>query len=175
VWARRRCLLSCKAFSMVIVLAVGLTAIAFFRRKTRRFMWPSVMDCINTPQRILKHKNSMVSKASEMVVSDHLSHDGATGGESNEWETERYCFFLRSTTPLNQPKHFWHSLLQQVTTSRSEYHMPAITMEWKRPKTPKKCVSNEGLRRPLEALALRKSASLRPERFESMWEEYVQR
>eukprot|EP00644_Phytophthora_capsici_P010453 jgi/Phyca11/534963/estExt2_fgenesh1_pg.C_PHYCAscaffold_300044 len=148
--------------SMAIAVAVGIAVMLYIRRKKR-----STQPGGRTPAKPVSNRIASSRAALSKKGEDHIEMES----------------LIKKPTATKTPNTGSGSSIQLPTPPRSK--MPAITMKWKAPPPPPPRVHStsekaslavpKALEAKKELLDLDRKARLHPKRFESMWDEYVER
>ncbi|KAG7393973.1 hypothetical protein PHYPSEUDO_000150 [Phytophthora pseudosyringae] len=170
--------------SVAIAIAVGLAVTLYIRRKrpSARLMGHVVTGCLRSPGTKRSTQKSG-GRTSAKPVSNRVASSRAAISRRGEDHIEMESL-IKKPTAHNAPKSNPSASMKLPTPPRSK--MPAITMKWKAPPPPpaqstapvsKK--TSLAVPKALETkrllVDLDRKARLHPKRFESMWDEYVER
>ncbi|KAL3671626.1 hypothetical protein V7S43_003539 [Phytophthora oleae] len=168
--------------SMAIAVAVGIAVMLYIRRKrlSFRLMGHVVTSCFRSPGN--KRSTQSGGRTSAKPVSNRIASSRAALSKRGEDHIEMESLIKKPTAAKN-PCSGSSSSMQLPTPPHSK--MPAITMKWKAPPPPPPRVHSasektslavpKALEAKKELLDLNRKARLHPKRFESMWDEYVER
>ncbi|ETI48144.1 hypothetical protein L914_07516 [Phytophthora nicotianae] len=190
--------------SMAIAVAVGLAVTLYIRRKrpSVRLLGHVANSCLRSPSKKGGSGGRTSAKpVSNRIASSRaaISKRGEDHIEMERYDTHRHLHLLSMIICLNtlcccpgslikkpnagkDPNIDTNPSIKLPTPPRSR--MPAITMKWKAPPPPQPAVSSTkktslAIPKALETqkllLDLDRKARLHPKRFESMWDEYVER
>ncbi|KAF4133705.1 Beta2-adaptin appendage C-terminal sub-domain-containing protein [Phytophthora infestans] len=163
--------------SMAIAVAVGLAVTLYIRRKrpSVRLMGHVATSCLRSPSKT----GGTGGRTSAKPISNRVASSRAAISERGEDHIEMESLITKPKDSRSDS----NASFKLPTPPRSR--MPAITMKWRAPPPPIQS-SDTGtnktslaIPRALEThkllLDLDRKARLHPKRFESMWDEYVER
>ncbi|KAJ8521530.1 hypothetical protein ON010_g17811 [Phytophthora cinnamomi] len=169
--------------SMAIAIAVGLAVVLYIRRKrlSVRLTGRVVSSCFRSPAKRTTHGSG--GRTSAKPVSHRVASSRAAISKRGEDHIEMESL-IKKPASASAPNS--NSSNSEKPISKPRTKMPAITMKWKAPPPPPprapapstktssltlpKAMTTKKLR-----LDLDRAARLHPKRFESMWDEYVER
>ncbi|KAG2844391.1 hypothetical protein PC129_g1223 [Phytophthora cactorum] len=166
--------------SMAIAVAVGLAVTLYIRRKrlSARLMGHAVKRCLRSPSK----KGEPGGRTSAKPVSNRVASSRAAISKRGEDHIEMESL-IKKPNVSEASNSDSSASIKLPTPPRSR--MPAITMKWKAPPPPPQTTASVtkktllAIPKALETqkllLDLDHKARLHPKRFESMWDEYVER
>ncbi|KAE9031336.1 hypothetical protein PR003_g9787 [Phytophthora rubi] len=168
---------------MAIAVAVGLAVVLYIRRKrlSVRLMGRVVTSCFRSSGHKPTHRSG--GRTSAKPISNRVASSRAAISKKGEDHIEMESL-IKKPAPSSAPNS--NSNASGKPTSAVRGKMPAITMKWKAPPppppraaAPTTKASSLSVPRTMVTKKLRldldRAARLHPKRFESMWDEYVER